>query len=218
MKVRSLDELENIISYEYSWRRKELTNIKNLTLSSRSHIKTTLLKSSLTLLYSHWEGFVKKVSIAYCEYLNFQGLCYQDLTKNFHVCALINEFQGQSPPKNFKSSFGIVTGQSLRLSEKLKIDSERYIDTQSNLNSEVLKELTQKLGISYSAYELKENLIDERFLGLRNAISHGEYRCIEEKDFVDLYEEIISLIDIFKNQISNSAILKEYLADKKSAA
>lgn len=218
MKVRSLDELESIISSEYAWRRKELTNIKNLTLSSRSHIKTTLLKSSLTLLYSHWEGFVKKISVAYCEYLNFQGLCYQDLTKNFHVCALINEFQGQYPPKNFKSSFGIVTGESLRLSEKLKIDSERYIDTQSNLNSEVLKELTQKLGISYSAYELKENLIDERFLGLRNAISHGEYRCIEEEDFIDLYEEITSLIDIFKNQISNSAILKEYLADKKSAA
>jgi hypothetical protein len=218
MKVRSLDELENIISREYSWRRKELTNIKNLTLSSRSHIKTTLLKSSLTLLYSHWEGFVKKISIAYCEYLNFQGLCYQDLTQNFHVCALINEFQGQYPPRNFKSSFGIVTGESLRLSEKLKIDSERYIDTQSNLNSEVLKELTQKLGISYSAYELKENLIDERFLGLRNAISHGEYRCIEEEDFIDLYEEITSLIDIFKNQIANSAIMKEYLADNKSAA
>ncbi|AQT61454.1 MAE_28990/MAE_18760 family HEPN-like nuclease [Cellvibrio sp. PSBB023] len=217
MKVRSLDELENIISREYSWRRKELTNIKNLTLSSRSHIKTTLLKSSLTLLYSHWEGFVKKASIAYCEYLNFQGLCYQDLTQNFHVCALINEFQGQYPPRNFKSSFGIVTGKSLRLSEKLKIDSERYIDTQSNLNSEVLKELTQKLGISYSAYELKENLIDERFLGLRNAISHGEYRCIEEEDFIDLYEEITSLIETFKNQISNSAILKEYLADNKPA-
>jgi hypothetical protein len=172
----------------------------------------------VTLLYSHWEGFVKKVSIAYCEYLNFQGLCYQDLTKNFHVCALINEFEGQYPPKNFKSSYSIVIGESLRLNEKLKIDSEKYIDTQSNLNSEVLKELTQKLGISYSVYELKENLIDEKFLGLRNAISHGEYRSIEEEDFVDLYEEITSLISIFKNQISNSAILKEYLADSKSSA
>lgn len=128
----------------------------------------------MTLLYSHWEGFVKKISIAYCEYLNFQGLRYQALIKNFHVCALINEFQGQYPPKNFKSSYSIVPGESLRLSGKLKIDSEKYIDTQSNLNSAVLKELTQKLGISYAAYELKENLIDERFLGLRNAISHGE--------------------------------------------
>lgn len=215
MKVRSLDELENIISKEYSWRRKELTNIKNLTLASRSHIKETLLKSSLTLLYSHWEGFIKKVSIAYCEYLNFQGLCYQDLVKNFHVCALINEFQGQYPPKNFKSSYCIVTDESLRLSEKLNIDSEKYIDTQSNLNSGVLKELTQKLGVSYSAYELKENLIDERFLGLRNAISHGEYRHIKEEDFVDLYEEITSLIDSFKNQICNSAIMKGYLAENK---
>lgn len=98
MKVRSIDELENIIAREYSWRRKELTNIKNLTLSSRNHIKETLLRSCLVLLYSHWEGFVKNISIAYCEYLNFQGLCYRDLKQNFHVCAIINEYQGQYPP------------------------------------------------------------------------------------------------------------------------
>ena len=216
MRVRSIDELEGIIFHEYSWRRKELTNIRNLTLSSKSHIKNTLLKCSLNLLYSHWEGFVKKVSIAYFDYLNFQGLCYQDLNKNFHVCALINDFQGQYPPKNFMSSYNIVTGKSIRMGEKLRINSEKYIDTRSNLNSEVLKELTQKIGISYAFYELKENLIDEKFLGLRNAISHGEYRIIEEEDFVVIYEEIISLIDIFKNQISNSVIQKEYLAASTS--
>ncbi len=185
--------------------------MKNLTLSSRSHIKSTLLKSSLALLYSHWEGFIKSISIAYCEYLNSQGLCYQNLKRNFHVCSLINEFQGQYPPRNFKSSYSIVTNESLRLKEKLKIDSEKYIDTKSNLNSSVLEELTQKIGISYAPYELKENLIDEKFLGLRNPISHGEYRSIAEEDFLILYEEITSLIDTFKNQILNSAVQKDYL-------
>lgn len=211
MKVRSIDELETTISQEYSWRRKELTNIKNLTLSSRDHIKKTLLKMSVDLLYSHWEGFVKESSIAFCEYLNFQGIKYKRLLSNFHVCALMSEFQGQYPPSNFKSTFNIVTGASLALEKKMKIDIPNYIDTQSNLKSNVLKELTQKLGIDYSVYELKENLIDERFVGLRNAIAHGEYRDVEEKDFIELYEGITSLIDIYKNQISNLAIQENYL-------
>jgi hypothetical protein len=211
MKVRSIDELEKIIAEEYSWRRKELTNIKNLTLSSKAHIKETLLKSSVSLLYSHWEGFIKKISIAYCNYLNHQSLRYSQLIKNFHVCAVVDSFDGQYPHKNFKSVFDIVTGSALPLESRMRINSEKYIDTQSNLNSNILKEITQKLGLDYKVFELKENLIDEKFLSLRNAVSHGEYRCVAEADFILLYEEVTDMIDIFKNQILNSASLKSYL-------
>ncbi len=211
MKVRSIDELEDLVSKEYSWRRKELTNIKNLSMSSKKHIKITLLKSGIALLYSHWEGFVKKVSIAYCEYINHQGLKYEKLRKNFHVCLLLDEFQGQYPHRNFKSVLSIVDGSALPLEKICKIDSEKYIDTESNLNSNVLKEITMKIGIDYSFYELKENLIDERFLGFRNAISHGEYRMIDEDDFNELFDEITSLISTFKNQILNSAIQRSFL-------
>jgi hypothetical protein len=70
------------------------------------------------------------------------------------------------------------------------------------------------VGVDYSLYELKENLIDETFLGLRNAVSHGEYRSISEDDFIELYTEITSLINIFKNQIINAAIQKSYLSEQ----
>jgi len=211
MKVRSIDELENVISKEFSWRRKELTNIRNLSLSSKKHMKTTLLRSGIVLLYSHWEGFVKKVSIAYCEYINHKGLRYEQLITTFHVCALLEEFQGQYPHRNFKSALSIVDGTAISLSNKCKIDSDKYIDTESNLNSSILKEITMKIGVDYSVYELKENLIDERFLGVRNAISHGESRIIEENDFIELFDEITILIETFKNQILNCAIQKSYL-------
>jgi len=215
MKIRSLDELEQLIAHEFSWRRKELTNLKNLSLSSKRPIQSTLFKSSVSLLYSHWEGFVKKSSIAYCEYINHQGLNYGQLIGNFSVCAVISEFQGQYPHKNFKSLFRVLNDKDI-FSKNCKIDTEKYIDTGSNLNSDILKEITQKVGIDYSLYELKENLIDERFLGFRNAISHGEYRDIGEDDFIELYTEVTSLINTFKNQIVNAAVQKSYLAEKDS--
>ena len=214
MKIRSLDELEQLIAHEFSWRRKELTNFKNLSVSAKKPIQDTLLKSSIALLYSHWEGFVKKVSIAYCEYINHQGLSYGMLINSFSVCAVLNEFQGQYPHKNFKSLFKVISDKDM-FSKSCKIDTEKYIDTKSNLNSDTLKEITQKVGVDYSLYELKENLIDERFLGFRNAISHGEYRSISEEDFIDLYTEITSLINTFKNQIINAAVQKSYLSEEE---
>ncbi len=127
------------------------------------------------------------------------------------MCALLDEFQGQYPHRNFKSALSIVDGSALSLGKICKIDSDKYIDTESNLSSTVLKEITLKIGIDYSFYELKENLIDERFLGFRNAISHGEHRTIDEKDFIELFEIITSLIEYFKNQVLNSAVQKSYL-------
>ncbi|MTJ55459.1 hypothetical protein FJR38_23660 [Anabaena sp. UHCC 0253] len=211
MKVRSIDELEEIIAQDFSWRRKELTNLKNLCLSSKNQIKNTLLKSGVVILYSHWEGFVKKSSIAFCEYINGKGIPYNQLICNFHVCAILEYFQGQYPHKNFKAALSLVDGSGIQLSNKCSINSEKYIDTKSNLNSEVLKEITMKIGIDYSLYETKENLIDQRFLGFRNAVSHGEYRDIEESDFLELFGEITTLIEIYKNQILNSAIQESYL-------
>lgn len=213
MKVRSIDELDGIVSREYSWRRKELTNIRNLSLGSRSKIRETLLKTAITLLYSHWEGFVKNVAIAYCEYINYQGLRYEQLTHNFHVCALLEEFQGQYPSSNFKFALSIANGSAFKLGRKCNISTEKYIDTKSNLNSEVLQEIVLKIGVEYSQYELKANLIDQRFLGFRNAVSHGEYRVIKETEFIEIYDEIIGLIDTFKNQVLNAATQKTFLAD-----
>ena len=211
MKIRSIDELEAAIASDFSWRRKELSNLKNLGMTSRKSIQEILFKSGVTLLYAHWEGFVKKASIVFCEYINYQGLRYEELTNNFHVCALIEEFQGQYPHKNFKSALLVINESPRYLANKCKINTDNYIDTNSNLNSKILHEITLKVGIDYSLYELKENFIDESFLGLRNAISHGEFRRIDKKEFNEMFDEITALIDTFKNQILNAAIQRSFL-------
>ncbi|QTR44525.1 hypothetical protein J9253_10715 [Thiothrix litoralis] len=217
MKIRSLDELENAIAMDFIWRRKEITNFRNLALSSKHHTKTMLMKVGIALLYSHWEGFVKKSAMIFCEYINGKGVKYKDLICNFHVCSVIEYFQGQYPYQNFKSTFRLVDGSAVSLDSKCKIDAEKYIDTKSNLKSEVLKEIMEKLGLDYSHYELKENLLDERFLGFRNAIAHGEYREITESDFIDLFDEVTNLIDIFKSQVLNAAIQSSYLVSVKAS-
>jgi len=84
------------------------------------------------------------------------------------------------------------------------------IQTKSNLNSKYFKEIVTSLGLEYSFYEIKEKLIDEVLLGSRNKIAHGERYSLDRVQYIDLHHEVIGMMDIFKNQIENSANLKTY--------
>ena len=78
----------------------------------------------------------------------------------------------------------------------------------------MLFDIIQKIGLDYSLFQLKENLIDEKFLGTRNAISHGEYREIDVDTFNELYEEVTGLINLFKNQVLNATYTESYKSPK----
>lgn len=214
MKIRSESELESYIDKEYGWRRKELTNFSNTAFTSRAALRNTFFKMLVVLLYSHWEGFIKSTSVAYCEFLNGKGIKYSELKNCFKVYCILNEFDGNFPSTKFSSYIEAIAIIDGKLDEKLNINTELYINTQSNLKSAVLKDIIQKLGLDYTEYELQENLIDQSFVVLRNAIAHGEYREIDEVTVKKLYEEIINLINCFKNQILNSVCNKSYLSSK----
>lgn len=214
MKIRSTDELEEYISREFAWRRKELTNLRNLALSAKDSTKNLMLKVSITTLYSHWEGFVKNAAIAYCMLLNKKKLKYSELTSNFKVYSILNSFKEGFPHKKFSSYIEVVKVLDSVANDDLIIDHDKYIDAKSNLNSEVLYDIIQKIGLDYSLFQLKENLIDEKFLGTRNAISHGEYREIDVDTFNELYEEVTGLINLFKNLVLNATYTESYKTPK----
>lgn len=215
MKIRSIDELEEFVGSDYAWRRKELTNLRNLALSSKKHNQEILLRSAVPILYAHWEGIVKQISIAMLQYLVSKGFKYNELKPTFLAYAVLEKHQGQFPSKNNFSALADLFCEGepgLNRLSSIQINPTRYIDTQSNLNSTVLKDITKKIGIDYSLFELKENLIDESFVALRNKICHGERAQITPEEFNYLYEEVISLINIFKNAVLNCVHQKTYLS------
>lgn len=83
---------------------------------------------------------------------------------------------------------------------------ETAIDTESNLSSKVLKEIIWCLGFEYTPYETNEKFLDERLLAKRNFITHGEKLLVDIKEYSEIHQRIISLMDVFKTQIENSAI------------
>ncbi|RLA39425.1 MAG: hypothetical protein DRQ64_06915 [Gammaproteobacteria bacterium] len=186
--------------------------MRGIALSAKKSASNNLLRSLIPILYAHWEGFVKQVSIAKLTYLVSKGIKYKDLNESFLAYAAFEAFGGQIPVKRFDAISKIAKGD-IGLDSPIKLNPEKYIDTKSNLNSEVLKEISLKVGIDYALFELKENMIDEGFLGLRNQICHGERVSVTKIEFDNLYAEVIGLIDLFKNLVLNSVHTKSYLKE-----
>lgn len=210
MKIRSSMEFEDFVASEYAWRRKELTNIYNLARSGRKGMKETLFRSSIPIFYAHWEGFVKQSSIAKMHYLISQGFKYNELQPCFHVYAILEAYEGQIPSKKFEAWANITTGK-IDFSKSIGLSSISQIDTKSKLNYEVLREISIKVDIDYKGFELKENWIDEKLVGLRNKIAHGERTPVNEDEFEEFYSETTNLINLYKNELLNSVHQRTYL-------
>jgi hypothetical protein len=93
--------------------------------------------------------------------------------------------------------------------ERIKIPKDN-VDTESNLSSRVLRDLITSLGLDYAPFETKAVLIDERLLGNRNRIAHGEFLALEAEDTVNLANQIIALMENFRDQVENAVMLSRY--------
>lgn len=211
-KIRTVTQLSDQLSEEIAWRKKELIYIETLIEKNRYRtVQSTLIRSGTAILYAHWEGFVKNAATSYVEFVARQHLKYSELSPNFLALAVkkqLNEAQNSYRAIIFTKVVDfLITG----LESKCSIQWDDAIKTQSNLNSEVLKDIICILGLDYSLYETKEKIIDETLLRSRNEIAHGQYLLIDFDQYMELHHEIISLMDLFRDQIENAAISKTYL-------
>ncbi len=211
-KIRTVSQLSDQLSEEIAWRKKELIYIKSLIEKNRYQpVQPTLLRSGTAILYAHWEGFVKNAAISYVEFVSRQNLKYSELKPNFVALAVKKQLNEARESHKAIIFTKVVNFLIAGLESKCSIQWDDVIKTQSNLNSEVLKDIICVLGLNYSFYETKEKIIDETLLRSRNEIAHGRYLLIEFDQYMDLHHEIISLMDLFKDQIENAAISSAYL-------
>ncbi len=217
MKVRTKNEFLDLIQEEKAWRGKELRNIKSLVRDSRNAFEHTVTRAALLLLYSHWEGYIKKITELFFHYLNFKGIKYSELSMNFKSLGILEQFDGDFPYKNF-SSYLKTTEFITKDSENIKfnLNIAKHIDTKSNLNTDVIIDLTKKLGIDCSIFISNKHHIDSRLLKYRNAIAHGERTdnnpdyYITREQYYELYERINTLMDQFATLVMNHVELESY--------
>lgn len=220
MSGYTLEKLQDKLDRNIALRKKELSIIKTSIIESESGILSTNIRIGIVMLYSHWEGYIKFSAREYLKYLNDKDLEVSTMKDNFRTLSIKSIIKDCS--QSYKTEkFHDITKEFLNENNRIFRVDERdklIINTESNLSYLVLKDILFSLGISHTDYELKENLIKEKLLEKRNSIAHGELVEINEgnditrKDEIcELFDEIIYLMNLFKNQIIEQALEENYL-------
>lgn len=210
-------DFEQILIEDLTWRKLE---ISELILTAKELNKEVLLKSTILLLYAHWEGYIKKSSKAYIKYVSERHIKIKDLTANFQAVSikefisrciehqetltLANELTFMSKYlKNANKAF------SSDINHENDFDKD-IINTESNLKPKVFKNIISILGMHYkTAISAREHYLNSHLIASRNSIGHGsKFETLMLTDFnltindvEKLKDFILTIIDRFKDSL-----------------
>jgi hypothetical protein len=212
MTIRTVERLSDALAGELAWRKKELSSIKALVddQGSKRSRRDALVRAGVALLYAHWEGFVREAGRKYLEFVALQRLKYKDLATNFIALSARHLLRSAQDTERVKLHLAVTNFFINELGKSSRVPFNEGVRTQSNLSSAVLREIVDTLGLDYSVYATKENLLDESLLRSRNSIAHGEYLPVTVDRYNELHEQVIDLMDVLRTQIDNAASTKLY--------
>ena len=211
-KIRSVEALDQAIDDEVTWRKQELTTALKLIQQSSGTIRRANIRSGVLILYAHWEGWIKSVARLYIRHVNTKSLPYNCLSDAFLGNALKTKMtEIETASKSLKhNEFAAFLRTDFSKSSAL---SEDLIRTDSNLSSAVFFDILTRLGLERRGeFILRANLIDAELVDRRNAIAQGEYLDIKIEEYTTLRNAVLDLLELFTDDVRNSASMGNYLA------
>lgn len=213
MKIRDLNELEEKIDADLAWRKKELTSIRIDVSNSQnkgSSEQSKAIRIGIAMLYAHWEGAIKSIAEFYLIYVSGLHLKYSELKTNFLAITIKNDLNEFGDTKKATVHNKLIDNIYSKKDELSRIPYKNVIKTDSNLKMDVFKEILATIGIDANPYILKKQFIDQRLLGNRTIIAHGER--VEQLDgvsdiseYLELHTIVLDIIDSFACDIKDAA-------------
>jgi len=215
MKIRTAENLADAIDADLIWRKKELATLKFAIGRSRTRprLLNATLRAGVALLYAHWEGFLKASSEFYLEFVSRQGITNLQLADNFLALSARKSMHDMASSSRVSQSIELVDFFRRRMDEPADVPYKDTVKTRSNLNSDVLRDLSISVGVDYSLFATKSTLIDEKLLHKRNNVAHGQFLDMDAKDFEETFSEVTAMLETWRNELENACATKRYLAN-----
>lgn len=168
-----------------------------------------MLRAGVTLLYAHWEGFIKAAADNYLNFVSLRRLKHSELQPCFIALCIKSKFQGLES-KKFELQKQTVEFFLNEMDYRAYIPYKGVIDTKSNLKFDVFRDICVIMGIDWNRYSLKQHLIDNQLLYYRNTIAHGKYLTLDYTSFSYLYDVVVELLRNIKDDIVNAAATEQF--------
>jgi hypothetical protein len=205
---------------DLTWRQDELRLLSNSmeNLPSESH-RVSARRAHLVMLYAHIEGFSKVALSTYIRALNDLGLTCGQVAEAIAVSSFADIFHaityGDPKRKVFKNALpddqGLLVfarrcefmSQFTGFLSRPLVLPENAVDTESNLNSKVLRRNLYRLGFPVDLFASYEDDLNE-IVYRRHSIAHGDdpgpvrgqlYEKLRKKAFEFMDELTLSIID-----------------------
>ena len=150
----------------------------------------------------------KNASEIYLTYLNSISPKYIEMKDNFKHISLRSRFEEGFSIKEYSSQKEIYEYISYGLNCNFNINEKHIVKTNSNLKSDVFRNIMEQLGLKFNDLELKSNFIDQVLLNNRNCIAHGER--LNSQDITSAYdnikEEIIEMLEVVNRTIKTQPL------------
>lgn len=210
--IRTTDQLIDKIAEDLIWRRKELTDLKALVQEFQGDFlrSRVLIRAAIALLYAHWEGFVKKSSSHYLEYVASHRLPYRKLAANFVGLSLKSKFIELGASEKISGGNALAEFFCTALDRQSNVPYKNAVDTKSNLSSKVLIDILDALGLDASQFATRLKFIDTNLVNPRNHIAHGEALDMSIEDYLTLHDDVLALIETYRNEVENASVLRRF--------
>ncbi|WP_280459921.1 MAE_28990/MAE_18760 family HEPN-like nuclease [Nocardia carnea] len=214
-KATTTEALYDLIYEDFGWRRREIVLFNSQLNKIGPEFQKALLRSSVALLYAHWEGFVKNACTHYLSYLSTRRISFQDLRPELAALSLRGRMTTAALAKKNSLHADLVRQIRECASDRARIPTNSdAIRTESNLSYPVLEEILASVGCNPLLYEQYRDLIDEQLVLARNKIAHGEYSFIKRTEWDELSTQVLWIMDDIATQIMNAAVEETYFASK----
>lgn len=200
------------IMKDIDWRYSELSILRTIPFRyglSDGH-KNFLIRYSVPIIYSLWEGFVRNTFEIYVREINSLKLNYKELSINVlsHAISSEDKLNLRNPRMSFKSEIEFVEYLNNYISVPISISSK--LPTNSNVNFEVINNLLLRFNLEeLPAKGFKSKL--NKLLRFRNSVSHGDNSIpVKPKDIEEFCETINDLMSEIFERIEKGHENKTY--------
>lgn len=212
-KPYSQQDLSDIFDADLIWRRKELSDLKAAVYSADLAAKPVLLRAVIAMGYAHWEGYVRLCANRYFEHLTLRKKPFSDFERQIYVNSFLVRIDALHKNRLSLADRCKLVNDILDNTEgRFSYLNPELIDTKSNLNTDVTKEICVICGVEPDHFEKHRTFLDVILLKRRNAIAHGQQAFIQVDEIDDLVTNLLALMNSFRNLLENKAYLKAYVA------
>ncbi len=205
------DDLSREFDEELIWRRREISDLKNAVKIADAVARVPLLKALLTISYAHWEGYVKECASKYFAYITRRRSFFSDLDDQFYCNSFLSRLDGLYQTRlSIEQRCSLIRDIISDQNKRFAYVNKDLVDTRSNLNSDVVKDICFICGVDPSFFEGKRIFIDTILLKRRNAIAHGQREALALEEMDSVVAEVMSLMDHFRTLLENKIYTNEF--------